>query len=191
MTSLADFKTSELVDQYNKASARLGDKPVKKFADRETAIRRTREQLIKFVRSIDEKLADSVVDNTTTLEDAVRHVATQPAKKAAKPAKAKAEKPAKKAAATERKVRQKHFVFKPLDEIRVPKADTLRGRAVALLKGGATLEEIEKLVKTFDKDRKKDQKNVERRAYELVRLIHYYLGYGLKQEDGLIFAYGA
>lgn len=180
MASLETFKTAELVDQYNKASARLGDKPVKKFADRETAIRRTREQLIKFVRSIDEKLADSVLDNTTTLEDAVRHVATQPAKK---PAKAKA--------TTERKVRQKHFVFKPLEEIRVPKADTLRGRAVALLKDGATLEEIEKLVKTFDKDRKKDQINVERRAYELVRLIHYYLGYGLKQEDGKIYAYGA
>jgi hypothetical protein len=185
---LETFKNSELVDQYNKASTYLGEKPITKFADRKTAIRRTREQLIKFVKSIDEKLAADVEAGTTTVEAAVQDVVKRlPTKTKTKVKKAKVE-------PTEKKVRgphQKHFVFKPLDEIRAPKDTTLRGRAVQLLKKGATLEQVQDLVREFDKDRKKTEKNVDRRAYELVRLVHYYLGYGLKQENGKIIAYGA
>lgn len=106
-------------------------------------------------------------------------------------------KPAK--ASTPRKPRGMRFVFRPEATIRDTKGTiksksddtrTLRTRAVALLTGkGATFKAVEATVEKFDQDRGKKSVNIERRAYELIRLVHYYLGYGLKQVDDTIIAY--
>lgn len=105
----------------------------------------------------------------------------------------------KEAKKTARRPRGMRFVFKPEREIRECKSSarattgdkrTLRQRAVGLLLQGATFSEVEDMVMKFDRDRGVPTKNLERRAYELIRLVHYYLGYGLRQEDtGKIFAY--
>lgn len=90
-----------------------------------------------------------------------------------------------------RKPRGMRFVF-PYhgdDNLRkIQRAESLRGRAAAALKKGATYQEIVELVNQFDKDRGSSPGNVERRAYELIRLLHYYVGYGMRQDDkGKIF----
>ncbi len=102
---------------------------------------------------------------------------------------------------TEAKRRPMRFVFRPEKVIRECKVTaknmksgstkTLRQRALdkLLTKKGATFEEIKQVVLDFDKDRGVKPKNHERRAYELVRLIHYYLGYGLKEHGDHIIAY--
>jgi len=92
------------------------------------------------------------------------------------------------------------FVFKPESVIRETKGTiksnskdkrTLRARGVDLLtrEKGATFKQVEAMVEKFDQDRGVPSKNVERRAYELVRLTHYYLGWGLKEENNRIIAY--
>ncbi|KPJ91077.1 MAG: hypothetical protein AMS18_09360 [Gemmatimonas sp. SG8_17] len=45
--SLNDLKTSELVEMYNNAAEKLGEKTIKKFRDRDTALARTKEILSK------------------------------------------------------------------------------------------------------------------------------------------------
>lgn len=91
---------------------------------------------------------------------------------------------------TERKLRGMRFIFKPMQETVSPKANTLRAAALELLKGGATFGQVENLVKKFDEKRGKEPFNLVPRTYELIRIVHYYLGYGLKQDDkGDITAY--
>lgn len=99
---------------------------------------------------------------------------------------------AQKGGTTERKKRGMRFVF-PFhgrDNLRVIKSEnSLRGRCAALLKSdGGTYKDVIKLVHKFDKDRGSTPGNVEHRAYELIRLLHYYIGFGLRQNaDGKIF----
>jgi hypothetical protein len=103
--------------------------------------------------------------------------------------KAKATKPK-----AERKKREMRFVF-PFhgqDQLRkIQSMDSLRGTVYAALSPtGATFAEVVKLVEAFDKRRGHGPGHVERRAYEVVRLLHYYVGYGLKQDDeGRIFTH--
>lgn len=88
------------------------------------------------------------------------------------------------------KGREKHFNFPVGPEIKESRGDTLRTRVRDLLQssGGATFDEVIAVVKKFDDDRNIAQKNVDRRAYEVVRILHYVLGYGLTQNsDGKIF----
>lgn len=90
-----------------------------------------------------------------------------------------------------RKTRIMRFTFAPDEEITTLKdPNTLRGRCVVLLKQGATFEQVKELVLQFDKDtgRKTVPEFVGRRAYELVRILHYHLGYGIKHdiESGII-----
>lgn len=164
----------ELAVLYNLLNSNMGiNKRVNKFPDKKTAIKRVYYQLTAY-----------------------EHAANMAEKKAKTPAKKKAtvagdKKPLK--------LRGMRFVFRPEDTIRncrgtiTSKSDdtrTLRKRAVDLLTGeGATFSQVEKMVEKFDKDRGVASKFVERRSYELVRLVHYYLGYGLKQEGNKIIAY--
>lgn len=93
------------------------------------------------------------------------------------------------AAKKERKTRVMWFNFAPTNEIKTLRdTDTLRGRCVALLTEGGTFEQVEDLVREFDERAGKESKNVTRRAYELVRIMHYYLGYGIRHdlETGII-----
>ncbi len=98
-------------------------------------------------------------------------------------------KPARKK--TERKKRGLRFVFpfNGKDNMRaIRSTETLRGQCVTLLEVGAKFAKVEALVEQFDADRGKVSKHVLRRAYELVRIMHYYVGYGVDhdQTTGLI-----
>lgn len=115
-----------------------------------------------------------------------RSLLESPVKKAKPAAKAKKAKPA-----AERKKSGMRFVFPYRGDEnfgKIQSENSLRGRAVTLLKAGAYFTDVVALVKQFDKDRGHGPGHQERRAYEVVRLLHYYVGYGLKQDaDGKIY----
>lgn len=98
--------------------------------------------------------------------------------------------PAKAAKAkADRKARAPRFKFTTQRPTVAPRgANTLRARCETLLQqpGGATFEDVEKLVKLFDKERNKESVNVKRRTYELIRIMHYQLGHGLDDSSGRI-----
>lgn len=90
----------------------------------------------------------------------------------------------------QRATRQKHFVFDPILPVKEARENTLRMEVLKALKKGTTFESVKTLVEKFDDKRGKKHFNIERRAYEAIRLVHYQLGYGLKQDEkGKIFAY--
>lgn len=91
-------------------------------------------------------------------------------------------------AKTERKVRQPVFRLGNREPaVTKRQSGTLREQCEALLSGeGATFAEVEELVRRFDRERNKEPQNVQRRAYGLVRLMHYQLGHGLDDRDGKI-----
>lgn len=68
-------------------------------------------------------------------------------------------------------------------EVRPIREGTLRYQAAQLLKTGATFEQIEALLRDFDDEREKTSDTVRRRAYEVVRLLHTFIGYGLREDD--------
>ena len=74
--NLNDMSTSDLLALYNEKAKALNEKPVKRFADRKTALRRTAE-IVKIANGVD-----------------AEESAARAAPKATKPAKAKAEKAA-------------------------------------------------------------------------------------------------
>ncbi len=161
---LSTLSSGELASIYNHAAVALNRKPVTKFKDRATAQRRTAAILAE--NGHDEKAVPA------------------PAKKK-KATEAKAT-PAPK---TERKKRGMRFVFPfhgkgGLKSLR--NTETLRGQCVDLLKTGAKFPQVEALVERFDASKGRPSKFVERRAYELVRIMHYYLGYGIGHQDGII-----
>jgi len=84
--------------------------------------------------------------------------------------------------APERKRRQKVFNYPPLSEIKTLNPGSLRAEARDLLLTGATLGRIEQLVAEWDKRAGKKPHRVEQRAYGLVRLLHSYVGYALREE---------
>ncbi|MCK5639906.1 MAG: hypothetical protein KAJ19_03885 [Gammaproteobacteria bacterium] len=92
----------------------------------------------------------------------------------------------------EKKSRKMHFVFAPSKEgvKKIRDENSLRGRLIKLLTKGAKFEQIVTTVEKFDKDRGKKPVNVRTRAYEGTRILHYYLGYGMKQDgNGVITLY--
>lgn len=72
------------------------------------------------------------------------------------------------------KKRGMRFVFPAEDEQKAIKPNSARGRALAVLQreGGATFAQVQEATGWNEK-----------RAYEGIRLIHYYSGYGLRQEE--------
>lgn len=177
-TPAEDLTGPQLVTLHNLALSNL-EKPtgkrVNKFADKATALKRTEAVLVAL---------DAEED-----EFAPAGTPTGPADPKPR-AKAKAK----------RKPRGMRFVFRPEDVIKdcvgsiksVSKdTRTLRQRVLAKLttKEGGTFEEVVEIVKGFDVDRAVPSKNERRRAYEVIRLLHYYVGYGLKQNGDKIIAY--
>ena len=147
MTTLTNLSNSQLVDQYNEAAALLGQSSIKRFRDKQTALRRTTEILAM----IEHKVAEPKAPAKPRAKRGMRFV----------------------------------FPFHGSDHLRSTRnAETLRGRCTALLKGGATFADVKALVEEFDREHGKPSKYVERRAYELVRIMHYYLGYGIEHNQG-------
>lgn len=75
---------------------------------------------------------------------------------------------------------RKPFDFKPKATIKDHKPDTKRATVVKMLTSakGATFAEIQEATEWSDRD-----------CYEGIRLVHGYLGYGLREIDGRIHAY--
>lgn len=176
---LNSMSMTQLVDLYNAKADVLGEKQVKRFSDRKTAVRRVE----AIVDRKPEKAQPQPRSNPEVPDEVEQEAAGEfPIGEMAEAAK------------VEPKKSRMRFVF-PLHD---PKAikdikgkTSLRAQARELLLGGATFAQVEQLVERFDKERGKDSENVERRAYELVRIMHYYLGYGVShdQETGEIKIY--
>jgi hypothetical protein len=87
----------------------------------------------------------------------------------------------------EKRVRKPVFRFTPqAAAVRKRSNTSLRARCEDLLSrpDGAVFTEIEALVEEFDRERNKPSVNVKRRAYELVRIMHYQFGHGLDDRNG-------
>ena len=78
---------------------------------------------------------------------------------------------------------RERFNFEPLKQVKMPKKGTLRALAVDRLRQGATMQELEDLIIAFDWRNGKMPRNYSRRAYELVRVVHNRLGFGVREEE--------
>ena len=152
---LKEEKTSTIVDTYNEIATENGEKPVSKFADRKTAEKRLWALLLKYGKAAKKDAKDGATKSRAKLFNYV--AIGQP---------------------------------KPSREDN-PENPVLRNRILQrlLTPEGLTFNQAVEVVKKFDKDRvslgKEIRNNgltIETRAYEAIRLIHYYLNYSLKQE---------
>jgi hypothetical protein len=81
-----------------------------------------------------------------------------------------------------RKKRQKVFNYPPAPQLKTLKPGSLRAQARDLLINGATLGRVEQLVADWDRANGDEPHRLEPRAYGLVRLLHSYIGYALREE---------
>jgi hypothetical protein len=179
-SGLEALSGSELVSLFNLVASNIGAKPVRKFADKTAAVRRTWDVLVAWDEADDTATAAAKVDEPVAPAPVEAPVAEAPAPTPAPAAK------------KERATRVMRFTFAPSNEVKaVRDPETLRGRCVVLLEKGATFSAVEDLVVEFDKKAGKTSENVTRRAYELVRIMHYYLGWGIKHDmaTGIISLY--
>lgn len=190
VVALSDMSGPDLLGLFNLVTERMGGKRVNKFADKQTAVKRTWAALEAHTNYM-AKLAEEESDvetqtETQTTAKAQAKAAKQAEKEAA--AQAKAEEKARKAAEreaakaakppVERKKRGRRFVFPALSVIKTAREGSKRALAIRLLtrEEGAKFEDIQAATGWNDKD-----------AYEGIRLVHYYVGYGMAQdEDGTI-----
>jgi len=136
---------TQLAAEYNTIANAIGERTVKRFADRKSAERR----LAKI-----KKLAKKEV------------------------------KKGRKATATPRV----GFNFpKSENGIRNMRDGTLRDNVANALRKGATFDQVCDVVRSFDKDRNVNPVNVESRAYGAIRLLHFYVGYGLEERGDKIY----
>lgn len=161
---------SEQVELYNLVTSSLGGRRVNKFSDKKAARRRITDALIKF---------DSL-DELPSIE--AEKAKPAPKAKKAKPAPVDKVRPSTTIGGT----RGMRFVF-PFhghDNLRKIKSeDSLRGRVAAAMRKGVTFEGVVAIVHQFDQDRGSTPGHQERRAYEVIRLLHYYVGYGVRQDE--------
>ena len=153
---LAEESLGELLNTYNKIAKEHGETIVKKFSDKKSAVRRVWSMLQKHGK-------------------ATKKSAKEP---------------------SERRVRVKRFNYVAVGQPKPSREDTddnpvLRNMLLQrLLKPeGLTFNQAVGVVQDFDARRKKlkkpirnNGKTIETRAYEGLRLIHYYLNYSLKQD---------
>lgn len=174
----SSIKASALLAIYNEAAKALGERTVTKFSDKPTGVKRTQ----------------AIVQRANEIAGFVEWLKTQesvgPAKAAVAEKKAA---PVAAPAKVAKKERRISFTFKPLRTQKAPKGEgSLRTLCLAKLLAGAKFDAVVKLVEKFDTNRGKGNgETIERRAYELVRIMHYQLGYGIKHDEttGLIQVY--
>ncbi len=153
---LADEKTADLVSTYNKIAEANGEKTVNKFSDRQSAIKRTWAMLQKHGKAV----------KKTPKSDG------------------------------EGQTRTKRFNYVAIGNPKPVREDTtenpvLRHRLIKqmMTPEGCSVNQAIAIVKQFDKDRKAQGKTIysgtdtiHTRAYEGMRLVHYYANYSLKQD---------
>lgn len=144
----------ELLSLHNLVASNLGKGTTKRFSDTEAARRRTWAILQEYDKADQDDLGQG--DKTET------------------PAPTPAPTPSTPKAKVERKKRGMRFVFPAESEQKPVREDSARGKALAVLtrKGGGTFAEVQAATGWSEKQ-----------AYEGIRLLHYYSGYGLAQEE--------
>lgn len=84
------------------------------------------------------------------------------------------------------KANRMSFSFKPLSSAKPPKGSptSLRAMCFHLMSKGCKFQDVVTLIRDFDAGRGKGNANtIDRRAYELVRIMHYTLGYGIAHDE--------
>jgi hypothetical protein len=214
-TNLRTLKSSELVTLYNTAALKLGVRTVTKFSDKETAISRTRAIMAKVgtevtaeeVRRVSSFPPPPALPVVEAAPEAPKAASIAPPAPVAAP---KGERLPKAPKGSVRKttpppaagpmdnlpkLNRMSFNFKPLSSAAPPKgsASSLRSLCYARMsKVPCTYQDIVDVIKGFDAGRGKGNANtIDRRAYELIRLMHYALGFGIKHDEvtGLISLY--
>ena len=164
---LSTLETKDLLTIHNLSKENVGGKGTKRFSDRSSALKRTEKALAAYV----EYFADEGDDMDTTDKTPTPH--TKPKK--------------------EGKKRGMRFVFPASDEIKSVKSGTMRATLLKKLRHpkGATFEEL--VEATWGQKRGEkgwSEEKIVKTTYEATRLIHYFTGYGMYQdEDGRIHAF--
>ena len=192
LSDLEASSASDLAKVYNEAASLLGEKAVNRFADKPTALKRT-------LALLERAVVQTAITSTAPQKPAAKlppqrkakpeeideaepqPVVKQPKQKAKQKAKPQTE-------ATERRGRQPSFNFPATDDAREPAPNTNRRIVFDMLarKEGATFDEV--LAETWGRNRKMDEKTQRHTTYEAIRLLHSYLGWGMRQNDeGRIF----
>lgn len=153
--NIEELTTSELVSIHNLASQNMGGGRVNRFSDKATALKRTRAKLLEFIEFLEN--GDE-----------------------AEPEKAKKTPSPKKGG---RKKRGMRFVFPKTDEVKKTREGTNRAKLIELLsrEKGASFEECMAATWGPRKDMSEEQKVTT--TYEGIRLLHYYVGYGMRQDE--------
>jgi outer membrane biosynthesis protein TonB len=174
--TLQTLSRKELTELYNKLAATLGEKPVARFSDSATALKRTK----KLVERVNEKPAAKAEPKPEP------KAATKPEPKAAtKPEPKAATKPEPKAATKPPRPRNMSFNFPCTPEQKLVRPGTNRAKLLELLATGATFDQC--VAATWGKDQNMPENEQRKNTYEAIRLLHYYCGYGLRQgSDGVI-----
>lgn len=202
MTAVLEISQKDLVTQYNNLAAIVGAKEVSRFASREIGLKRLErlQEEARGFQSYDGPAAPEV-DPVEAQDAAARAELVEKYNRLAKTISADAVNAFATVAAAEaalaeldvrvqaffagtvgRKKRQKVFCYPPLEVLKPLKAGTLRAAARDLLLGGATLARVEELVAEWDVKQGDAPTRLEPRAYGLVRLLHTYVGYALREE---------
>lgn len=149
---LDEMTGPELLSLHNLVASNLGRVGTKRFSDTKAALRRTWAILEEYDRV--EELPDQGVPPEFEKAEAEYEKAADPKPK------------------VERKKRGMRFVFAPEDEVKQAREGTARAKALALLRRdkGATFEEVSKATGWNEKQ-----------TYEGIRIVHYYLGWGLRE----------
>lgn len=165
----------ELVSLFRLVKSNLGEEVrTTRFSDTKAGIKRTWEALQQFDQAGDESLGTAPVELPEADKAQIKQEAAD--RKAAAPKEPKARKP-----------RGMRFVFPVGDEIKEVRPGTYRAKLVELFsaKSGATFDEA--LAATWGSKEGMDEEVAKKTCYEAIRLLHYYVGYGMKQDaDGRI-----
>lgn len=211
--SLFEKSMADLLSMYNTAAERKKLPTVKKFESRLVAIKRVWELMVEDADGVrpevtaqeppaQEEQKVPVQDQEQQEGEAVLNTILQPDVPSSAPGVEEAGQPetVPASSSTERRKRQMYFNFAPNSAgVKAARPDSLRERVLKkMLDKGLTYEQVVEVVKAFDAERLGAGKDIrgsdnhpERRAYEVIRIIHYILGYGLKHdaETGIIKAY--
>lgn len=151
---LDEQSAPELASIYRLVASNLGEPEVKRFADKPTAVKRTWAILERYAATETPASAPAAPEAPAPVAEPTP-VADAPKAKA------------------ERKKRGMRFVFPAESEIKTAREGTARAKALSLLQRpeGASFQEVMDITGWNEKQ-----------AYEGIRIIHYYLGWGMKQD---------
>ena len=167
---LDEQSAPELASLYRLVASNLGEPEVRRFSDKPTAVKRTWAILERYAAS---DAASEPAQGIVIGADALAAGGAPGDVPEFVPAPAPAPAPDAPKAKVERKKRGMRFVFPAESEIKEAREGTARAAALALLKRpeGASFQEVMDATGWNEKQ-----------AYEGIRIIHYYLGWGMKQD---------